>query len=112
MDSDRIYAVTSKLFDYVKSPSLRHIREPRNIQRLAEEIIQAVDRASSIWKKWDGQREAIAKAATPCWIPTDDLLTFLNAVPGPSLTRTDVLQRLRAFCEEPWWPDGFFVPAS
>lgn len=27
MDSDRQYAVASLLFDYMKSPSLRHLRE-------------------------------------------------------------------------------------
>lgn len=104
MDSDRLYAVSSKLFEYVKSPSLRHIREPRNLQKVAQEIVQAVDRASAVWSKWDGPREQIAKAAAPCWIPTDDLRTFLNGLPGPVLTQTDVIQRLRAIWEEPWAP--------
>jgi len=30
------------------------------------------------------------------------MLTFLNRLPGPALTRTDVVQRLRALWEEPW----------
>ena len=47
MENDRIYAVAPKLFDYVKSPSLRHIRDPHSIQKLAKEIVQAVDRAGS-----------------------------------------------------------------
>jgi hypothetical protein len=50
----------------------------------------------------EGRREEFAKAASCCWIPTEDLLTFLNRLPGPALTRTDVVQRLRAFWEEPW----------
>src|SRR5689334_23107833 len=99
MDSDRLYAVTSKLFEYVKSPSLRHIRDAGNVQKLAQEIVQAVDRASAIWRKWDGPREEVAKSAAPCWIPTDDLQAFLNGLPGPTLTQTDVVQRLRAICE-------------
>jgi hypothetical protein len=93
--------VASKLTDYVESPSLRHIRDPKNLQKLAQEIVKAVDRAGSIWGKWDGPREELAKAAAPCWIPTEDLQAFLNRLPGAALTRTDVVQRLRAFYEEP-----------
>jgi hypothetical protein len=65
MENDRIYAVTSKLDDYIKSPSLRHIRDPRSLQKLAKEIVQAIDRASSIWGKWEGPREELAKLAAP-----------------------------------------------
>jgi len=52
-------------------------------------------------------REELAKAAAICWIPTEDLRVFLNRLPGPALTHTDVVQRLRAFWEEPWaeYPD-------
>jgi len=102
MDSNRLYAVSSKLADYVRSPSLRHIRDPHNIQRLAREIVESLDCASSVWQKWDGPREQLAKAAAPCWIPVEDLQAFLNRLPGPALTATDVAQRLRAFWEEPW----------
>lgn len=102
MDSNRLYAVSSKLSDYVRSPSLRHIRDPHNIQKLAREIVESLDRASSIWQKWDGSREQLAKQAAPCWIPIEDLTSFLNRLPGPALTATDVAQRLRAFWEEPW----------
>jgi len=44
------------------------------------------------------------KSAALCWIPIEDLLTFLNQLPGPPLTKTDVSQRLRAFHEEPYEP--------
>jgi hypothetical protein len=47
MENDRFYAVISKIADYIKSPSLRHIRDPRNFQKLAKEIIQSVDRAEA-----------------------------------------------------------------
>lgn len=104
MENDRIYAVASILFDYVKSPSLRHVRDPHSIHKLAKEIVQAVDRAGSIWEKWEGQREELAKAARPCWIPIEDLRAFLNRLPGPVLTSTDVAQRLRTFNEEPYSP--------
>jgi hypothetical protein len=63
MENDRLYAVASKLADYVKSPSLWHIRDPHSLHKLAKAIVQAVDRASSIWGKWEGPREELAKAA-------------------------------------------------
>jgi hypothetical protein len=104
---DRINAVAHRLADYVKSPSLRHIRDPHSLYKLAKEIVLAVDRAGSIWQKWEGPREGIAKSAVPCWVPIEDLVTFLNRLPGPTLTRTDVTQRLLAFHEEPYctYPD-------
>ena len=85
MDSDRFYAVISKLADYAKSPSLRHIRD-HSLQKLAREIVQSLDRAGSVWSKWEGDRESIAKAAACCWIPTEDLLTFLNRLPPIATT--------------------------
>ncbi|WP_407180423.1 hypothetical protein [Bradyrhizobium sp. STM 3562] len=102
MNSDRQYAVTSLLFDYVKSPSLRHLRDPHSVHKLAREIVNAIDRASSIWSKWEGERQELAKAAAPCWIPIEDLRVTLNNLPGPPLTKTDVEQRLRAIWEEPY----------
>jgi hypothetical protein len=107
METDRVRALTSRLFEYVKSPSLRHIRDPHSIHRLAEDLLRAVDRAGSIWSKWDGPRDEIAKSAAHCWIPVEDLQAYLNQLPGPHVTKTDVVQRLRAVCEQPYsqYPD-------
>src|SRR5690349_11082149 len=107
MESDRQYAVASLVFDYVKSPSLRHLRDPHSVQKLAREIVSALDRASSAWQKWEPPREEVAKAAANCWIPVEDLQALLNTLPGPSLTKTDVEQRLRAIWEQPFtsYPD-------
>lgn len=102
MDAYRQHAVASLLFDYVKSPSLRHLRDPHSVHKLARDVLSAIDRASSVWKKWETKREEVAKAAAPCWIPIEDLRAFLNSLPGPSLTKTDVEQRLRAIWEEPY----------
>jgi hypothetical protein len=88
------------LFDYMKSPSLRHMRDPQSVQRLARDIVSALDRASSVWAKWEAEREDVVKVAAPCWIPTEDLRSSLNNLPGPTLTKTDVEQRLRAIWEE------------
>jgi len=40
------------------------------------------------------------KMAIGCWIPLEDLRGFLNAMPGPELTPTDVAQRTREFSGE------------
>lgn len=100
MESDRIWAIKSRLLEYVKSPSLRHIRDPLSLNKLAKEILVALDHASSVWRKWDGPREDVIKNAASCWIPVEDLRAFLNELPGPELTTTDVNQRLRAIWEE------------
>jgi hypothetical protein len=101
-DNESVYAVRRLLFDYVRSPSLRHIRDPHSIDRLTEQIVSAIRREPSLWRKWEGEREALLKGAAQCWIPVEDLRTFLNEMPGPKLTVTDVAQRLRAFHEEPY----------
>lgn len=69
MNADRQYAVASLLFDYVKSPSLRHLRDPHSVHKLARDIVSALDRASSIWSKWESEREEVAKAC--CMLDSD-----------------------------------------
>lgn len=89
-EDERIWAVREILSDYVKSPSLRHIRDPHALSKLAREIVRCIDRSNDIWRKWDGQRELLLKSALGCWIPVEDLRAFLNRMPGPELTTTDV----------------------
>ena len=100
-ENERDHAVRRLIYDYVQSPSLRHLRHPNSLTKVAQEIVAAIDHRSSIWKKWDGHREPFLRSAAQCWIPIQDLLEFLNDLPGPRLTKTDVEQRLRAFHEEP-----------
>ncbi len=102
-EDERVWAVKELLFDYVKSPSLRHIRDPHSLNRLAQEIVRQIDRGNSIWRKWDGQREIVLKSALGCWIPIEDMRDFLNRMPGPALTTTDVAQRQRAFEDEEYY---------
>lgn len=106
-DHEHIQAIRRLLHDYVQSPSLRHLRDPRSIDGLTQRIIQAIDREPTIWRKWEGEREALLRAAADCWVPTEDLRQFLNGLSGPALTNTDVAQRLRAIHEEPYntYPD-------
>ncbi len=99
-EDDRAWSVKDLLSDYVRSPSLRHIRDPHSLHKLALEIVKFLDRGHSIWTKWDGQRELLLKSAACCWIPVADLREFLNRLPGPQLTLTDVTQRLAALEEE------------
>ncbi|CAN7585208.1 hypothetical protein [Bosea sp. LjRoot237] len=98
---ERLYAVRRLIFDYLRSPSLRHLRDPHSVNGFAERIVKAIDREQSVWRKWEGAREDLIRAAALCWVPEDDLREFLNSLPGPRLTGTDVAQRLRAIHAEP-----------
>lgn len=100
VEEERLYSIRSLNFDYVKSPSLRHIRDPHFVAKLAKEILRAVDRGVGPWQKWDAAREAMLTTSATTWIPTEDLRDYFNLLPGPKLTATDVAQRLRAIQEE------------
>jgi hypothetical protein len=102
MDDDRVEVVRRQIFEHLKSPSLKHIRDGWAVDKLAREIIRQLDRRSALWAKWEGEREALCKAAAGCWIPIEDLRDCLNRMDGPGLTSTDVAQRLRAIHEEPY----------
>lgn len=107
-DYERQNTVRSLLFRYLESPSLKHLRDPKQVDGLAESILTALGRTGPVWEKWDAVRGEFLKAAAKAWIPFDELVTFLNGLPGPNLTKTDVAQRLRAFQEEPYahlYPD-------
>lgn len=102
IDDDRVWAVQAILSDYVKSPSLRHLRDTHSLTKVAKDIVKRLDRQNALWQKWEGEREALLKSAVGCWIPIEALRDYLNSMPGQSLTMTDVAQRLRAFEEEPY----------
>ncbi|MEZ0000953.1 hypothetical protein [Sinorhizobium fredii] len=102
INDDRIWAIQAILSDYVKSPSLRHLRDPHSLMKVAKDIVKRLDHHAGVWQKWEGEREALLKSAVGCWIPIETLRDYLNRLPGPSLTLTDVAQRLRAFQEEPY----------
>ncbi len=73
IEDDRIDTVKRLLFEHMKSPSLRHIKDPYMLIKLAQEIVRKLDRGNSPWTKWTGPREQLLKSATACWIPTGDL---------------------------------------
>jgi hypothetical protein len=107
VSDDRVSAVKAILSDYLRSPSLRHLRDPYSLVRVATEIVKRLDRQNGLWQKWEGEREALLKSAVGCWIPVEALRDYLNSLPGSSLTLTDVSQRLKALEEEPYsnYPD-------
>jgi hypothetical protein len=57
--------------------------------------VSKLDQDSSVWKKWEGPRNTVLSSAIECWIPKEDLLAFLNSLPGPALTMTDLEQRMK-----------------
>lgn len=100
VDDDRVETVKRLLFEHVKSPSLRHVKDPYMLIKLAQEIVKKLDRGNSPWTKWTGPREQLVESATACWIPIGDLQDHLNSMEGPKLSFSDVEQRLKAFADE------------
>ena len=99
-DQQRDDVVRSLITAYVSVRTRRQIADYFGIDSLSREIVRRLEDQFAIWRKWSPPREAVAKSAVGCWIPLEDLQAFLNEMPGPTLTPTDVAQRLRAFCEE------------
>ena len=87
------------LADHVRSPSLRHIRDPHFLTKLALQIVKSLDSDGSVWRKWEGPRDTVISSALDCWIPNDDMLAFLNTLSGQPLTMTDLEQRMRHLIE-------------
>ena len=102
LGDDRAAIVYGLIVEHLKSPSLQHMRDAYAVQKLATEIVAALARQTGLWQKWTEPRDALARAAAPCWVPLEDLTAYLNKIPGSPLTRTDVAQRLRAIHEEPF----------
>lgn len=97
---DRRHSIILPLLsEYVSSPSLRHLRDQRALAKLSFEITAALDRDGAVWRKWEGPRDIVLSSALDCWIPKTDLLAFLNSLPGPHLTMTDLEQRMRHLIE-------------
>lgn len=105
----RISVIRSLVGDYVRSPSLSHIRSAHALDKLASEIVRRLDVGSPIWVKWNDVRDEMARACCPCWIPEPMLAAALNALPGQKLTQTDVSSRLAVLQEEMGeWPRDQF----
>lgn len=79
-------------------PTLRGMDSAR-VAKLAEEIFR-IATSSGLWSKWSPDRETIASRAADIWVPMEDLRESLNALPGPTLTKIDVEQRIRDLREQ------------
>ena len=95
-DDERASYIRALLWEHAH-PTLRNMDRDR-IGKLTEQILRiATDRG--LWTKWSQDREQIAERAASLWVPMDDLRESLNALPGPTLTKVDVEQRIRDFRE-------------
>lgn len=103
-EDERLWEIKRQLHSFAKSPSLRHVRDPYFLDKLARDILKAVDRNIGPWQKWEGSREVVLKSAAYTSIPVEDLRDYLNELPGQKLTATDVAQRLRAIHEDSHTP--------
>jgi hypothetical protein len=103
----QLFEIHRLIQEHVQSPSLRHIRDARAINTLAQRILDTIERRPDTWQKWTSAREELIKAAAQTWIPVEALRDAFNDMPGPKLTSTDVAQRLRALHEETYarYPD-------
>ena len=59
-DYERLQTFRWLIFDYVRIPSLRHIRDPHSVDSLAQQIVGALTHKPTVWRKWEGQREELA----------------------------------------------------
>ena len=96
-DVPRIWTIIDLVKEHCGSPSLRHIRDPEQIRKLAVKIL---DGSRDPWRKWPPARDKLVRAAVGCWIPVGDLHAALAEFPGPPLTRSDVAGRLLVLREE------------
>jgi hypothetical protein len=99
-NGDDVNRVARLIARYVESPSRSHIRHPKSIDALSNEIVREISDRNPMRQKWSAHREALALKAAPCWIPPEDLRAALNALPGPPLTNTDLEQRLKDFVRD------------
>jgi hypothetical protein len=76
--------------------SLRHIRDPEQIRKLAAKILRKLDGSRDPWRKWPPAQDKLVRAAVGSWIPIEDLHAALADLPGPPLTRLDVAARFAA----------------
>ncbi len=113
-EDERLWEIKRQLHSFTKSPSLRHVRAPYFQDNLARDILNAVDRNTGPWQKWEGTREVILISAAYTSIAVEDLRDYLNELPGEKLTTTEVAQRLRVIHEAGFfpYPDEAFTSAS
>jgi hypothetical protein len=79
-----------------------HLAHTNGVQYLAHDIVRYFDGAHSHWAKWSIERTKLLDSSKTFSIPVGELQEALNALPGPSLTATDVEQRLKLLLGVPF----------
>lgn len=98
-DEERLSEITRILYEYSNRPPLKFPLESA-IPKIARRLLDTARGPSSLWTKWDKDREAVAQRAAILWVPLDDLRDALNSLPGEPLTAIDVEQRLYAIKQQ------------
>ena len=98
-DEERLSEIRRILYEYSNRPPLKFPLESA-IPKIARRLLDTARGPSSLWTKWDKDREAVAQRAAILWVPLDDLRDALNSLPGEPLTAIDVEQRLYAIKQE------------
>ena len=71
-DDNRDYRICTLVSEYVRSPSLRHLRDLHPLHRLAGDIVKEVASPNPIWTKWSRDCETVARPAACCSIPPEE----------------------------------------
>ena len=98
-EDDKLHEIARILYEYSARPPLKFPSEAE-IPKLAKKILNTAYGPTSLWTKWDKDREELVSRAVDVWVPLDDLRDALNRLPGERLTPTDVEQRIYALRHE------------
>jgi len=63
LEQHRIATVREMLSDFVRSPSLKHLRSVHVLDKLASEIVRRLDLPPQLWSKWGGNRPPRAQCS-------------------------------------------------
>jgi hypothetical protein len=98
-EDQRFHEIIRLLHQYSARPPLKFPTDAE-LPALAKKILKAATGPTSLWAKWDKDRDELARRAAEVWAPLEDLRTALNTLPGEPLTCIDVEQRLYAIRSE------------
>ncbi|MGC5198380.1 hypothetical protein [Aphanothece microscopica] len=76
-DEERLSEIRRILYEYSNRPPLKFPVESA-IPKIARRLLDTARGPSSLWTKWDKDREAVAQRAAILWVPLDDLRDALN----------------------------------
>jgi hypothetical protein len=83
MNSDHLHIIEQIIYNYKQSTRWHDFKA----SELARKIMAALNKG----QKWDSERRIAASTGRECWIPTEDLVAYLNSLPGPPITEGDLM---------------------